>query len=165
MILDRIRHFSALSERAEFHPRSAMAWRNTAKSRSVRIVAIILIVLLCPASTLHAYTEADILRESRFCEVANRLPWADVDNLAWSYCMKHPGQRVRNQDLTTLRDPDTPWMDDLRKSLLWTSEDGCENWAKLQSGDPAEFQSDGLWINNRSWNICMRKIGIFRPSR
>jgi hypothetical protein len=133
----------------------------------MRITTLLLSVaaLLPTATAVRAYTETAILRESRFCEVANRLPWSDVDSLTWSYCIKHHGHPVRNQDITTLRDPDTPWMDDLRKSLLWASEVGCENWARLQSADPLEFQSDGLWINNHSWNICMQKAGIFGPLR
>jgi hypothetical protein len=125
------------------------------------IAAAVSVLLLCPAPPLQAYTEAEILRENKFCEVVSRLPWADVDNFSWSHCIKHQGQSVRSQDITTLSDPDTPWMDDLRKSLLWALEVGCENWARLQSQDPSEFQNDGLWINNHSWNICMQKAGIF----
>lgn len=131
----------------------------------IRAYAVSFATLLFTAPLVHAYTETDMARESRFCEVASRLPWAEVDNLRWSYCIKHQGQRVRSQDITTLSDPDTPWMDQLRKSLLWTSQDSCENWAKTQSGDSSELQSIGLWINNHSWNMCMQKAGIFSQQR
>jgi hypothetical protein len=60
--------------------------------RTMKIAAAVVLAAVLPlASSTQAqtFTEADVMRQSKFCENAARLPWGDVQNNKWGDC--HPG--------------------------------------------------------------------------
>src|SRR5262249_31742814 len=128
-------------------------------------IAVALMAVVILSAPAWAFTEADIMRLSKFCETKTRLPWGDVDNHAWGDCLKHEGlvrpREVREKDN---RDPQTPWMRALDSSLLWATEDGCEAWAAKQPTNPSDPHRPGVWAANRPWNLCMETARIFSPA-
>jgi hypothetical protein len=106
------------------------------------------------------YREADVLRQSKTCEAALRLPWGDIDGDAWADCMKH--QRVRSPE-ERQRDenyPRTPWGNAFGDSQLNATAEGCQTWALKQPAQPSHPDYP-LSSTNHAWNICMEQQRIF----
>lgn len=110
------------------------------------------------------FSEEDFLRQSKFCEVATRLPAGDADQHRWGDCLQRQGQlRSQAQRETDYGQPKTQWMRQLTRSRLWLIDDACEQWAKSQPENPPGFGGPRIWWGNHAWNICMRREGIFSP--
>ena len=129
-------------------------------------VTILVALIIGSALPTLAYSEADFLRQSKFCENATRLPWGDVDQYAWDDCIALQGKlRSPEEYLKDMGHPNPEWLADLNAGSLWATEEGCLSWAGTQPENQPNHQlSDReVWTHNDAWNTCMQREGIFTP--
>ena len=130
------------------------------------LMATIAVIATVSSVRAQTFTEQDILRQSKFCESATRLPWGDVDGSAYEDCLIHKG-RLRSKDERD-RDfawPRTSWMRAYIDSSLRATDGGCESWAKNQPENSPQMSAPSISTHNHAWNLCMEQQGIFaRPT-
>jgi hypothetical protein len=77
----------------------------------MRMAAIALAFVVASNVPALAFTEADVERQSKFCENATRLPWGDVDQYLYDDCMTLQRQlRPPEQAAKTMGKTDPAWM-------------------------------------------------------
>ncbi len=66
--------------------------------------------------------------------------------------LHHESLRTKEERDRDYGSPRTAWAQALTQSLLWATEEGCEELAQRPGHS---------YVNNHTWNICMQKAGIF----
>ena len=142
--------------------------RKEWEMKSTRTAVFLLAVTIGSgfSSYAQAFAEADVVRQSKFCENSTRLPWGEVDQYAWDDCMALQGKlRSEKEYLRDTGRPNQSWMKDLQTSQLWASAEGCLAWVKTQPRNPPSHQIPGrsIFLLGDAWNACMQRAGIFTP--
>jgi hypothetical protein len=114
-------------------------------------------------SSLVSAAEQKVVQQSKFCEAATRLSDGNVNNHAYYRCMQSQGDELHGREVDRTR-LDKQWLQLLSRSAVWSTRDGCEEWARQQPPEPFAPGSE-IWMHNTAWNICMERQGVFTSSK
>jgi hypothetical protein len=136
------------------------AGRGDVPMLPIKFRILLIAAIAATPAPARAYDEHDFLGQSKICEAATRLPWGDVNYLAWSDCMRHQSVRSPERRPADDAEPKTPWYSAYSRSLLDATDEGCYIASEKQPSDPPGMRRSDVSSKNRAWNICMEQHGI-----